>query len=137
MKSDSVRLKIYGIGAQNILNPNGRICPSQIYLNDATLITSNQDNCRTIFINNAPSMENYITLILNYKFTSLGSMFLGLLNLLEADLSNLDFTDVQYTDYMFYGCEKLTSVNLNNINTPALISMSFMFYIILTFFTRE
>ena len=128
MKSNYVRLKIYGIGAQNILKPDLRVCPDQIYLNDATLISINQDNCRIIFINNAPTMENYITLIFNYKFTSLGLMFMGLLNLLEADLSHLDFTGVKYTDYMFYGCEKLTSVNLNNINTPALISMTLMFY---------
>ena len=128
IKSDYVRIKIYGIETQYILNPDLTVCPSQIYLNDVTEIGINQDNCRTIYISNVPTMENYITLIFNDKFTALGSMFSGLLNLLEADLSNLDFTQVQYTNLMFAGCERLTSVNLNNINTPALIGMAFMFY---------
>ena len=48
-------------------------------------------------------------------------------NLLDATpyLAGYDTSSVQYTDYMFYQCEKLTTVPL--FNTSSVVSMSYMF----------
>ena len=37
--------------------------------------------------------------------------------------------NINKTDYMFYECESLTSINLSNLNTQNVTDMSHMFYV--------
>ena len=41
-------------------------------------------------------------------------------NLLEVDLSAFDISENTSSDFIFFECTSLTSINLNNLNSPSL-----------------
>ena len=56
------------------------------------------------------------------------SFFYGYGNLVRADLSHLDTSDVTDMSDMFWCCSKLREVDFGNIDTSKVIDMSYMFY---------
>ena len=51
----------------------------------------------------------------------------GLVELNEIDLSKIDTSNVVYMDFLFSGCNGLTSLNLSGLDTANVISMGYMF----------
>ena len=125
---ETITLKLYGKGEQLIFNPGVRTCPVSVYLNDQIENIVNPNNCSIVNISQEENVINNIKIIWNSKFIGTGVMFSGLMNLLEIDLSNFDFSLVQNTISMFHGCQRLTSINFGNINTSSLQKMEGMFF---------
>ena len=125
---ETIALKLYGKGEQLIFNPEVGICPVSVYLNDQIENIINPNNCSIVNISQEENVINNITIIWNSKFIGTGGMFFGLMNLLEIDLSNFDFSLVQNTISMFHDCQRLTSINFGNINTSSLQKMEGMFF---------
>ena len=59
--------------------------------------------------------------------TSLGMLFQNCINLLSADISNLNFEKIISMDRIFFNCPSLKTIKFPNSNTPNLKSMKFMF----------
>lgn len=64
----------------------------------------------------------------NVKALNCTGMFYDCENLVSADLSGMDTSDVLYMDEMFDGCEALTSVNISSFDTSNVRDMNRMFY---------
>lgn len=60
--------------------------------------------------------------------TNATCMFDDCSNLISADLSNFDTSQVTNMDSMFYNCSNLENLNLNGFNTSQVTSMNSMFY---------
>ena len=60
--------------------------------------------------------------------TNMQDMFYGCSKLTSLDLSSLDTSKVTDISGMFYGCSSLTSLDLSNFNTSKVINMEYMFY---------
>ncbi len=88
-------------------------------------------------LNLANEKEN-LDLIWNNKLTNLVEMFKDTKNLLKADLSEFDSSEVTDMKGLFNGCENLTSLNLSNLNTYKVKNMSGIFKscYALTYFIR-
>ena len=65
----------------------------------------------------------------NYKPTSCSGWFSGYSNITEiVDMEKyLNTEDVTNMESMFYGCNKLATINLNNFNTSNVVGMDYMF----------
>ena len=124
--SYEIRIKINGTGEQNIISQNYNYCPNLVYLND--LLVDITENCHKINIPAENDEINLIKLIWNVGAGSLKSIFQGLENLTEVDLSNYDTSSITDMSYMFHDSYLITSINLNNINTSLVEDMSCMFY---------
>ena len=124
--SFEIRIKINGTGEQNIISQNYNYCPNFVYLND--LLVDITENCHKINIPAENDEINLIKLIWNVGADSLKSIFQGLENLTEVDLSNYDTSSITDMSYMFHDSYLITSINLNNINTSLVEDMSCMFY---------
>ena len=57
-----------------------------------------------------------------------GGLFSGHSNLVSADLSGFDTSNVTDMRYMFFRCENLTSLDVSNFNTSNVTDMKQMFY---------
>ena len=77
-------------------------------------------------LNLANETEN-LDLIWNNKLTNMVEMFKDTKNLLKADLSEFDSSEVTDMKGLFNGCENLTSLNLSNLNTYKVKNMSGIF----------
>ena len=65
----------------------------------------------------------------NVKETSLCGFFSYLVNMTEIEgIEYLDTSSVWYMDFMFDGCESLTSLDVSNFDTSNVTSMGSMFY---------
>ena len=71
--------------------------------------------------------QNNITIVWNNQLTSCYEMFKNLNNIIKADLSKFDSSNILNMRHMFYGCGSLISINLNNINTNKVTTMNGMF----------
>ena len=71
--------------------------------------------------------QNNITIRWNNQLTSCSEMFKNLNNIIKADLTKFDSSNIINMYHMFYGCGSLISINLNNINTKKVKTMNGMF----------
>ena len=60
--------------------------------------------------------------------TDMWAMFRNCNNLETVNLTGLNTTNVTYMDYMFYGCYALTSLNLSTFDAKNVTTMNSMFY---------
>ena len=121
-----ITITIEGTGIQPIIySSNIRVnyTPDQILLNNDPL-----DYTGTSVFNLINEINN-ITMIWNRQLYSCNTMFYGLRNLIYADLSKFDCSQVTLTTFMFDGCSSLKSVNLKNLNTSSVESMAKMFHL--------
>ena len=116
-----IHLVIQGNGTQNILNIAFNPGPSKVLLNGSKNISCN----KTCYLEGD---KNNITLIFNEKIKSCNSMFSGLSNITEIDLSNFDASEVKNMSSMFSKCINLTKINFGNINTSSVENMYSMFF---------
>jgi len=127
--SEKIALIINGTGEQNILNPEFRVCPDAIYLNnDETNNIINNSNCKTIYLSLENNETNLVQLLWNYPLYDTSSMFKDLKNILAIDLSKFNSIYITNTTMMFSGCESIVSIFFTNFNTPSLVDLRYMFY---------
>ena len=62
------------------------------------------------------------------KVTDMNFLFSGCNSLTSLDLSNFNTSNVTNMQFMFYACENLTSLDLSNFNTGSVTNMKGMFY---------
>ena len=93
-----------------------------------------------IFINEKKIKFNYYynfpdegIYIIKYKFKKLirftNFIFYGCSSLTSLDLSNFNTENVTNMRYMFYGCSSLKLLNLSNVNAQNVIDIGYMFII--------
>ena len=121
VNSNRVKLKVNKIGSIRILNTTYVPKPDEIRIRDEI----KAENGNTIIIDN---MDDKIELIWKNKLTNCNSMFRGMRDITEIDLSQFDSSDVDNIKYMFYNCISLQSINLDNFNTSNAENMEYMFY---------
>ncbi len=56
-----------------------------------------------------------------------GGLFEGFENLEEADISNLDTSQVRNISWMFYGCKSMTSLDLSGLDLSGVVNYAHMF----------
>ena len=117
--SNEIIIKIKGTGDQPIIvnclqNP-------EIYINNVS-----QSDSHTVY--NLQTEPNEIKLVWNSPLNSCNSMFIGLNNIIEADLSKFDASQVTDMAHMFQDCTSLTSINLKVLNTSSVTDLSDMFF---------
>ena len=70
--------------------------------------------------------------IIKYKFSKLltrtNFMFFDCNNIISLDFSNFNSQNITNMEYMFYDCTSLQSINLSNFKTEKVINMSGLFY---------
>ena len=121
VNSNRVKLKVNKIGSVQLLNTTYVQKPNEFRIRDEI----KAENGNTIIIDN---MDDKIELIWKNKLTNCNSMFRGMRDITEIDLSQFDSSDVDNIKYMFYNCISLQSINLDNFNTGNVESMEYMFY---------
>ena len=80
------------------------------------------------YVYNLTKLENIIKIIWNYQLVNCKSMFEGLYNIININLSKFDSSKVTDMSNMFKGCYYLSSLDLNNLNTSKVTNMSQIFY---------
>jgi len=115
-----IHLIIQGSGNQNLLSTNFSNEPSEVYVNGVK-----NDSCKKEC--NLLEDKNNITLGYNNKIQSCEKMFSNLINLIEIDLSDFDFSQVTSINQMFIDCANLTKINFGRITTPSLKNMESAF----------
>ena len=121
--SNEIRIKILGFGNQNILYSGFGPQPNEVTINEISYSIDEENE-----ISNLQNEENIITLKWNNQLESCNSMFMGLDNIIEVDLSNFDSSKVTDMNKMFYNCTNIQIIKMNNIDTSSVTDMSFMFY---------
>ena len=119
---NEITIKIIGTGEQSILSSRFSPQPSKILLNGESTYIDPQNK-----INILEGDINNITMQWNDKIDNCHSMFDGLTNLKEVDLSNFDGSEILSMAYMFWDCTNLESVNLSNFKTPSLTNIGLLF----------
>ena len=114
--NSEIHLVIQGSGVQKLSN----IEPSEVLVNGVKA-----DSCSKTC--NLGGNRNYITLRFNTQIESCKTMFNGLKNITEIDLSNFDASKVTDMRWMFNDCSNLEKIEFGNINTPSLENMRLMF----------
>ena len=114
--NSEIHLVIQGDGEQTL----SKIEPSEVLVNGVK-----NDSCSKTC--NLVGDRNNITLKFNTQIESCRSMFSGLGNIIEIDLSNFDASKVTNMRFMFNYCSNLEKIEFGNINTPSLESMMAMF----------
>ena len=71
--------------------------------------------------------ESNITLIWNKTLRDCSYMFSNLLNIVNIDFSNFDFTNVTKMTMMFHGCQNLKNINFGDNIIENVHDMSYMF----------
>ena len=117
--SNEIIIKIKGTGDQIII-VNCMQDP-EIYINNVSQSDSH-------IVHNLQTEPNEIKIVWNSPLNSCNSMFIGLTNIIEADLSKFDASHVTDMAYMFKDCTSLTSINLNILNTSSVTDLSDMFF---------
>ena len=118
--SNEIIIKINGTGNQAILDSRVQE-PSQIYLNNES-----QSDMYNVY--NLEKEPNEIRIVWNSPIKSCNFMFYDFSNIIEADLSKFDASQVTEMSNMFKGCTSLTSINFNISNTSSVTDLSYMFY---------
>ena len=115
----SIIIKINQAGDSYIYNSEFFKPPDEFihyitYVNAGNKINLNSDN-------------NTIKLIWKDNLKNCIGMFSGCSNISEIDLSNFDFSEVEYVNRMFENCFSLTSINFGNIDTSKILVFDAMF----------
>ena len=115
----SITIKINQAGDSYIYNSEFFKPPDEFihyitYVNAGNKINLNSDN-------------NTIKLIWKDNLKNCIGMFSGCSNISEIDLSNFDFSEVEYVNRMFENCFSLTSINFGNIDTSKILVFDAMF----------
>jgi len=116
-----IKIVIKGKENQNYINSDFYLDPSEVIVNGVT-----KPSCKK-----SCSVEedlNYVTIKFNRLLTSCKSMFEGISNIIEIDLSNLDTSKVTNMEKMFSQCIDLKTINFGDINTTLAESMHELFY---------
>ena len=115
IQTTEINLVIQGTDINKVLNKFSSYNPFEYIINGATTgYTLNED-------------FNNITIRFNQIITSSSNMFDGLDNMIEVDLSKVDFSQVTTMDSMFKDCKKLININFGNINTSSVTDMDYLF----------
>ena len=76
--------------------------------------------------------ENKGKYIIKYKFKKLlnssNYMFYGCKSISSIDLSNFNTQNITNMEYMFFDCNSLSSIKLSNFNTQNVTNMGYMFF---------
>ena len=124
--NSEIYLIIQGNGTQTFLYNGFNTKPSEVYVNGVK-----EDNCNDEIKNskicNLKGDKNNITLKFNKEISSCFLMFFNMLNIIEIDLSNFDFSKVKSLSSMFDGCNNLEKIEFGNIDTSSVITMTQMF----------
>ena len=120
--SNEITIKTIGNEKKNILNSDFTPQPNQIYVNERLYSINNENE-----IEELEDRENNIRMIWDNQIEDCTSMFKGLDNIIEVDLSNFDSSKVTSMSEMFYDCTNITSITFNNIDTSLVNSMDLMF----------
>ena len=121
ISDNEIKLKIKGDGKQQILNTKIQK-PSGILLNNE--FQSDSD----YYVNIIEGEVNEIKITWDSPLDSCNSMFLGLSNITEVDLSKFDASQVINMTKMFFNCSSLTSINLNISNASSVTYLDNMFF---------
>ena len=119
--SSKIHLVIKGSGNQKILSSDFSLEPSQVIVNGIT----KTDSCKKIC--NLDKNYNNITLIFDYQIETCNSMFDGLRNITEIDLSNFDASKVTDFHWMFSTCSGMQKITFGNIDTSLVENMASLF----------
>ena len=115
IQTTEINLVIKGKDVNKVLNKFNSYNSFEYIINGATTgYTLNED-------------FNNITIRFNQIITSSSNMFDGLDNMIEVDLSKVDFSQVTTMDSMFKDCKKLININFGNINTSSVTNMNYLF----------
>ena len=120
--SNEIKIKIIGIGPQNILNQEYLEKPKQILVNGTPADIDIENK-----ISNLLNGENTIIMKWDNKLIDCKSMFQNLTNIIEVDLTNFDSSEVTTMEKMFYLCINLKKIIFNGINTSNVKNMASMF----------
>ena len=127
--SSEITLTIKGTGDQYILNSittynynyNDEL-PDAIYVNGEYVST------KTNKILGLTKNENNVTLQWNTNLKNCANMFRQLTNIIKANLSKFDSSEVTNMYCMFISCTNLISIDLSNLKTSSVINMRSMFH---------
>ena len=115
-----IHIVVKGSGERKLLYDNFDIEPFEVLVNDIK-----DDSCKKTC--NLPKEINNVTLRFNREINSCYRMFNNLINIIEIDLSNFDFSKVANMYEMFGDCKNLTKINFGKIQTSSLLNMEFVF----------
>ena len=117
-----ISLTIKGKDLKNVINDFYYLLPSKIIVNDIS-----NDTCGKKCFLDKEEMNN-VTIIFNRQIESCENMFNNLSDVLEIDLSYLDFSKVTNMDSMFNECSNLKKINFGRINTSLVSNMRQLFH---------
>ncbi len=125
---------MYAIGLSNYNNYNGGMySDSGSKITKAVLDASMKDvkPTKTAYwfynLSAITSIEN-LEYLDTSEATDMQYMFRGCNNLTSLDVTNFNTSKVTNMSYMFYECKKLPSLNVTNFDTQNVTDMSYMFY---------
>ena len=104
---NEITIKILGAGTQNILSEGFLYPPNEIYIENVSYVIDEQNRIKDLI-----NYENNITMKWENKLTDCASMFSGLSNIIEIDLTFFDLSEVTSMSSMFQNCIKLEYIKL-------------------------
>ena len=117
---NNITLKFNKFGKAKIYEESNENTPDEVYIDGIK-----QNNT----INNYRLNKNItiVKLVWNTTITSTSKMFRDCSDIIEIDLKNFDFSNVNDMSYMFKGCSSLSFLNLSNIDTSNIENMESAF----------
>jgi len=106
---NEITIKIIGTDAQSILNQKYSYQPDEIYIQNISYEIDEQNRIMDLI-----NYENNITMKWKSNLIDCKSMFAGLTNIIEIDLSNFDISEVISMNGMFQNCFNLEYIKFNN-----------------------
>ena len=121
LKPSEIKLVFKGKGEQEILNSLFPYEPSEVIVNGYL-----KESCKKYYY---LELENNNEVIIKFmtQIKTCENMFNGLINLIEADLSNFDASKVTNMFNMFFSCTGLKKVNFGDIDTSSVKSIQSIF----------
>ena len=120
-EQNEISLTIEGTGQLNFINEAFNLCPYEVYVN-----YDKKDNSFKSY--DFEKSLNNVKIKFNNKIGTCQSMFEGLLNIIEIDLSNFDASEVTSMASMFNSCINLKKITFGNMKTSSVKNMEFLFY---------
>ena len=117
-----ISLVLEGTGElQNFINEGFNLFTCEVTINNER----KSDNIKSYEFENG---LNNVTIKFNEKIEFCQSMFEGISNIIEIDLSKFDASEVINMTSMFKDCINLEKITFGNINTSQVQSMDYLFY---------
>ena len=98
--------------------------PEKVYLNEDSIMMFYRSGSELGLIN---ILDIDLSSFNTSQVTDMGNMFAGMSKITSLDVSNFDTSKVTNIGDMFSGMSNLTSLNLSNFDTSKVMNMSFMF----------